>query len=323
MDASFPATAGTPAVPATMRAFGFARYGGPDVLEYYTAPVPTPGPGQLLVRVLASGLNPADIKVRAGKRAGVFDVTFPMAMGRELSGTVVARGAEVTGFAVGDAVFGSPSAGVGSLAEYTVLDAAATVPVPPSLSAVQAACVPVAVGTALDVLDHLYLAPGDVFVVIGAGGGVGSAACQLAVSRGARVIGVASEGKHDLVAGLGARPVASGDGWVDRVRAEAGGPVVALLDMVGGDVLHEALDLGSEETQVVSIADPVQAGKAGGGGVTRRRTREAYATAARLVVDGAVRPLIRTEPFSRAAEAYAEIERGHVGGKIVVTFDAE
>ena len=318
MDASFPATAGTSAAPATMRAFGFARYGGPEVLEYYSAPVPTPGPGQLLVRVLACGLNPADIKVRAGKRAGVFDVEFPMAMGRELAGTVVALAGDVADFTLGDVVFGSPSAGVGSLADYTLLDAADAVPVPPTLSLVQAACVPVAVGTALDILDHLILSVGDVFVVIGAGGGVGSAACQLAASRRVRVVGVASAGKQDLVAGLGAVPVASGDGWVERVRAAAGAPVVALLDMVGGDVLHGALDLCGDETQVVSIADPVQAGQVGGGGVTRRRTREAYATAAQLVVHGAVRPLIRTEPFSRAAEAYAEIERGHATGKIVV-----
>lgn len=320
MDAPVP---GSPLVPETMRAYGFARYGGPEVQGYFTAPVPSPGPGQLLVKVHTCGLNPADIKVRSGRRAGVFDVVFPMAMGREVAGTVVALGTDAAGFTVGQAVFGSPSAGIGGLAEYALLDAGAAAPVPSGLSLEQAAGVPVAVGTTLDVFDHLILSPGDVFVVIGAGGGVGSVTCQLAVARGLRAVGVASAAKHDLVAGLGAVAVTSGEGWVERVRAAAGGPVTALLDMVGGEVLHEALDLCGDETQLVSIADPVQAGTVGGSGVARRRTSEAYAAAARLLLDGAVSPLIRVEPFSRAAEAYTEIERGHVAGKIIVTLDED
>ncbi len=318
MDAAVP---GSPAVPETMRAYGFARYGGPEVQEYYTVPVPSPGPGQLLLKVRACGLNPADIKVRAGRRALVFDVVFPMAMGREVAGTVVAQGEDTPGFTLGQEVFGSPSDGIGGLAQYALLDIGAAAPVPPGLSPVQAAGVPVAVGTTLDVFDHLILSAGDVFVVLGAGGGVGSAACQLGAAHGLRVVGVASAAKHDLVTGFGAVAVTSGEGWVDRARAAAGGPVTALLDMVGGTVLHEALELCGDETQLVSIADPVQAGKVGGGGVARRRTSEAYAAAARLLLEGAVRPLIRVEPFSRAAEAYAEIERGHVAGKIIVTLD--
>ncbi|QGF25083.1 zinc-binding dehydrogenase [Raineyella fluvialis] len=306
-----------------MRAYGFARYGGPEVEEYFAAPVPVPGSGQVLVQVLAAGLNPADIKVRAGKRAGVFDVVFPMAMGREAAGAVVALGPDVEGLTVGERVFGSPVAGVGTLAEYVLLDAAATAPVPASLTITEAACVPVAVGTTLDVFDHLLVTAGDGLLVLGAGGGVGSAACQLGVARGLRVVGVASAAKQDLVAGFGAHPVVSGEGWVDRARAALDGPVVAVLDLVGGEVLHEAFRLCGDETQLVSIADPVQAGQVGGTGVVRRRTSEAYAAAAQLIADGAVRPVIRTEPFSHAREAYAEIETGHTTGKIVVIFDAD
>lgn len=306
-------------LPTTMPAYGFAHYGGPEVQDYFTAPVPVPGAGQVLIEVAASGLNPADIKVRQGKRAGVFGVEFPMAMGRECSGTVVAVGSGVNDLRVGDEVFGHPVTGTGSLAAYALLDEAAT-PKPASVSHEEAACIPVSLGTALDILDHLRLGDGDTLVVIGAGGGVGSGACQLAVSRGVRVVGVASAAKQELVTGFGATHVPSGEEWVERTRSAAAGPVSALLDLVGGDVLHEGLSLCGDETQVVSLADPVQAGQVGGTGVVRRRTRAAYAAAAQSVVDGKVQPVIGAAvPFDHAAEAVALVEQGHAVGNVVVT----
>jgi len=218
--------------------FGFTTYGDPDVCSLVEVPAPTPGPGEVLIDLRAAGVNPADIKVRAGSRQGVVEVRFPMAMGREAAGVVLAVGEGVTEFHPGHEVFGATAAGTGGLAERVLLDASATARRPVSLAWEQAACIPVSAGTAFDALHDLRLVPGQVLLVLGAGGGVGTSVIPVAVARGLRVIGVASAAKKGLVEALGAEHVESGDGWVERVRSVAPDGVDALLDMVGGDVLR-------------------------------------------------------------------------------------
>src|SRR5690625_809609 len=213
-----------------MRIYGFQQYGGPEVMEQLLVPVPAPGPGEVLIRMRAAGVNPADIKVRNGQSRDRVEAVFPMAMGREAAGEVLDTGPDVTEYDIGDAVFGATAAGTGGLDDRWLLNAAGTARFPAGVTAGQATCIPVSVATAHDALDELALPEGAALLVLGAGGGVGTAACGLGRARGLRVIGVASEGKRPIVEDLGAEHVAKGEGWTGRVRAL--GEIDAVIDAV-------------------------------------------------------------------------------------------
>ena len=315
-----------------MRIHGFDRFGSADVQAVHRVPEPTPGAGDVRIRVTAVSVNPGDIKVRSGQRQTSFPAVFPMAMGREAAGVVLETGADAhAGLQVGDRVFGSCASGIGALGEQTLLTAQSTTPIPDGVDDAHAACIPVAVAAAFDALEELRIGADDTLLVLGAGGGVGVHAIQLARHAGARVIGVASSTKADLVERFGGVHVASGPGWEDRVRAAAGGSrrVDALLDCVGGDVLGGGIDLLEQirspqpgTARVRSVADPAGASAAGDGGVTRRRTAEVFAQVAELVARGAIEVVVdRVLPFDEAARAVAHVESGHARGKTVVTLD--
>ncbi len=300
-----------------MRIFGFTRHGGPEVASFMDVPEPVAGPGQVLIEMLATSVNPGDLSTREGRNT--FEVIFPMAMGREAAGRVLALGEGVDHVAEGGLVFGSAASGHGSFGEQVLLDAASTTPIPDGLDVISATCIPVAYATAYDVLDHLGLARGQTMVVIGAGGGVGTAITPLARARGIQVVGVASARKHDLVTRLGAIHVESGAGWVDRVRAVVGKPD-ALFDLVGGEVLAEGAELIHDPDALISVADPGQAGELGGSGIERRRTRQIYGQVARILAEGQAEVTIgRVLPFTDAEHAVAIVEDGHAEGKIALT----
>lgn len=301
-----------------MRIYGFDRYGEADVEGWFDVPALEPRSGTVLVDVRAVGLNPADIKVRSGQRHGAVPVTFPMAMGREAAGTVVTDPSGT--FAPGTLVLGSCAAGVGALGEQTLLEVAGTAAVPEGVTAEQAACIPVALGTAWDALHELQVGAGDTVLVLGAGGGVGLHAVQLARHLGAQVVGVASSQKAPHVEEAGAVHVLSGEGWVERVRQAASGAVDAVLDTVGGQVLTEAAPLLGDPGRLRSVASPATAQELGGSGVARRRTGAVYAEIAAMVARGDLRPVISaTYPLDRAGEATAAVAGGHTLGKVVVT----
>jgi NADPH:quinone reductase-like Zn-dependent oxidoreductase len=217
-----------------MRAVSFRRFGGPEVLEIVDLPDPHPGPGEVRIAVRAAGVNPSDWK----KREGLMDEGLPQTLGYEAAGVVDEVGAGVADVAVGDRVFGF-SAGGAAQAELAVLSDYA--PVPPSLDFPAAAALPAAVETAARALDQLGVESGGTLLVNGASGSVGSAAVQLAVARGARVIGTASPANHDYLRALGAEPVAYGEGLTARVRALAPGGVDLALDAAGSGVLPELI----------------------------------------------------------------------------------
>lgn len=297
-----------------MRIFGFSSHGGPEVLRYLEVPAPNPGPGQVLVDVIATSVNPGDLNTREGTNQ--FEVNFPMAFGREAAGTVVSVGEDVSGIVPGEVVFGSSAPGYGSFSEQALLDAPSVTPVPAGLDARHAACIPVAYGTAFDALDQLGLVEGQTLVILGAGGGVGTAITPLAVARGINVVGVASAGKRDLVTSLGGRHVASGAGWVDRVRDIVDKPA-ALFDLVGGEALREAAALTD---RLISVADKPLVNELGGSDVTRRRTRAVYTQVADLLATGEAGVTVgEVFPFRDAAEAVAVVEEGHAVGKVIVT----
>ena len=301
-----------------VKAARFSRFGGPEVLEIVDLPDPHPGPGQVRIAVRAAGVNPSDWK----KREGLMDPELPQTMGYEAAGVVDELGEGVADVAVGDRVFGLSAEGAAQ-AELAVLSFYA--PIPPSLNFPGAAALPAAIETATRALDQLGVGAGagrgSTLLINGASGSVGSAAVQLAVVRGARVIGTASPANHDYLRSLGAEPVAYGEGLAGRVRALAPDGVDAALDVAGSGVLPELIELAGGPEHVVTIADfggaqehgvRFSSGDAG-------RAVHALAEIGELIESGRFSlPVARTFPLAEIAQAHRVGEDGHVRGKLVL-----
>ncbi|MET8449698.1 NADP-dependent oxidoreductase [Streptomyces sp. NPDC005209] len=302
------------------KAYVFTRYGGPETEAFAELDRPSPGPGQLLVAVRAAGVNPVDWKLRGGLRrpGDTGERVFPAVFGSEVSGVVEQLGDGVTGFAVGDEVFGNTVAG--GYAEYALLAAEVTAHKPARLSFADAATLPVAAATAYDGVRQLDLPACATLLITGAGGGVGAAAVQIARNFGLRVVGVASAAKKDFVESLGAVHVPAGPGLPERVRAAAPDGVDAVYDLVGGAVLAEAAGLLADRTKLISAgAAPRTVAELGGSRVARARTAAVLDAVADLVVGGRLNPYVTQRfPLDRADEALCSVEDGHALGKTVI-----
>ena len=302
------------------KAWGFGRFGGPEVQEFFDRPDPVPGPGEVLIRVHVAGVNPLDHALRAGLVAGLDGGRpFPRVLGMEAAGTVLARGEDVDGLEVGDAVFGFALTGGGTYAETTVLPAANTARVPDGLSATVAATLPVAGTTAVDALDQLGLAPGATVLVNGVGGGVGLAVAGLALGRGLRVVGTGSAAKREHAEAAGVRFVdyTAGD-VVAAARELVPEGFDGIVDVVGGASLRAVAPLARDPRSVIAVNDSSVA-ELGGRPVQRRLDRENLERAARLALDGVLVPVVTAvHPLSDAPAALATVESGHAAGKVVI-----
>ncbi|MFF7155612.1 alcohol dehydrogenase catalytic domain-containing protein [Streptomyces sp. NPDC008139] len=300
-----------------MKAARFSRFGGPEVLEIVDLPDPYPGPGRIRIAVRAAGLNASDWK----KRKGLMDEELPQTLGYEAAGVVDEVGEGVTDVAVGDRVFGLCAEGAAQ-AELAVLSFYA--PIPASLDFAGAAALPSAIETAARGLDQLGVRGGTV-LINGASGSVGAAAVQLAVARGARVIGTASPANHDVLRSLGAEPVSYGDGLSDRVRALAPDGVDTALDVAGSGALPELIALAGGPDHVVTLADFLGAQEHG---VTFSRGDSGRALHVLTEIGPLIEagrfslPVARTFPLADIAHAHRLSEEGHVRGKIVLVVDA-
>jgi NADPH:quinone reductase-like Zn-dependent oxidoreductase len=297
-----------------MKAVRFSRFGGPEVLEIVDLPDPHPGPGEIRIAVRAAGVNPSDWK----KRKGLMDEELPQTMGYEAAGVVDELGQGVTNVAVGDRVFGL-SAGGAAQAELAVLSYYA--PIPPSLDFAGAAAVPSATETAARALDQLGVAGGSTLLINGASGSVGGAAVQLAVARGARVIGTGSPASHEYLRSLGAEPIAYGAGLTERVRALAPGGVDLALDVAGSGVLPELIELAGGAGHVVTVADFIGAREHGVRFSSGDAGRAVYALGevGELIESGRFSlPVAQTFPLAEVAEAHRVSEHGHPRGKLVL-----
>jgi NADPH:quinone reductase-like Zn-dependent oxidoreductase len=299
-------------------AYVHTAFGGPEAESFLDLPRPVPGPGRLLVAVRAAGVNPVDWKRREGyRRAGAPPADLPAVFGSEAAGVVEEVGPDVEGFAVGDEVFGH--ADQGGYAELTLLPAAGTAHKPAALSWTDAATLPVAAATAYDALTQLALPPGATLLVNGVGGGVGTAAAQIARHQGLTVIGTASTGKREFAESLGAVHVASGEGVALRIRAAAPGGVDGILDLVGGESLREVAALLADRSRLVSGADKDGAVELGGAAIVRERTGAVLEEVAALVVEGVLEPYVtQVFPLSEAGRALRAMEAGHARGKIAL-----
>jgi NADPH:quinone reductase-like Zn-dependent oxidoreductase len=297
-----------------VKAVRFSQFGGPEVLEIVDLPDPHPGPGQVRIAVRAAGVNPSDWK----KRKGLMDEELPQTLGYEAAGVVDELGAGVADVAVGDRVFGFSTEGAAQ-AELAVLSYYA--PIPPSLDFPGAAALPAAVETATRALNQLGVENNSTLLINGASGGVGSAAVQLALVRGARVIGTARPANHEYLRSLGAEPVAYGEGLTERVRALAPDGVDLALDVAGSGVLPEIVELAGGAEHVITLADFDGAQKYGvrfSGGDTGRALY-AIADIGELIESGRFSlPVARTFPLAEVAAAHRASEDGHVRGKLVL-----
>jgi NADPH:quinone reductase-like Zn-dependent oxidoreductase len=298
-----------------MRALQYKAYGGPEVLEWAEAPEPHAGPGQLRIAVRAASVNPIDWKALTGMLSGGEPLAGTGYLGYDAAGVVDEVGDGVTGVSVGDEVFGR---GRNTQAEYAVLDAWAAKA--PSVDWAVAAAAGVAGETGERGLRLLDVNAGDTLFVDGGAGGVGAAAVQMALARGARVIASSSEANHDYLRELGATPVGYGQGLADRVRAAAGGPVDAVFDVAGKTPVEDLIGLAPEPSQVVSIANYAagQAGARVSGGGADSHPMEALAEVGELLAQNKLVIKVQTFPFGRAAEAYRISQGGHVRGKLVL-----
>ncbi len=214
-------------------------YGGPEVLHAIDVDPGAPGPGEVLLKVHAAGVNPADWKMYSGAW-GTDPGRLPIRLGLEAAGTVIGIGPGVSEVDLGDEVIAQPI--TGAYAEQVVVPVSSLIQKPTALSWEKAACLMVSGATAAHAIAATGVGAGDTVLVHGAGGGVGAMVVQLAHARGARVVGTAGQSNHGYLNDLGATPVVYGTGLADRVRAITP-TVTAAIDTSGTD---EALDASAE-----------------------------------------------------------------------------
>ncbi|MEU4557086.1 NADP-dependent oxidoreductase [Actinoplanes sp. NPDC023936] len=292
-----------------MRAVVFDRYGPPDVLRFADLPDPEPGPGEVLIKVHAAGVQPFDVAARAGQMPWI-QARFPQQIGQEYAGVVISG--EI---APGTPVLGSTM--LNAVAEYVTVPAENVVLKPGHLDFPAAAGLVAASQTASGALIELAVTTGDVLLVHAAAGSVGTIATQLAVRAGATVIGTASPGNHEYLRELGAVPVPYGPGLIEAVRATGLTPTVA-LDAAGGEAIAQSVRLGVLPDRVGTIVDDKAAAEHG----TRvvRAGRSPHRLAEVVALPGLRMP-IRAFGWERVAEAHAVVESRHGRGKVVLTVD--
>ncbi|MFJ9620762.1 zinc-binding dehydrogenase [Streptomyces sp. NPDC101181] len=309
----------------SMHATQLVRFGEPDTaFTTRELPRPTPGPGQVLVRVLATSVNPLDLQTRRGDYRD--QLPLPAVIGNDVSGTVVENGPGADEFRPGDEVWylAPIFAGQGTYAEYHVVDQALVARKPAGLSHVEAAGLALVGMTAWQALvERTGLRLGERVLVHGGAGGVGSAAIQVAAALGAEVVTTAREKDHEFVTALGATTVidfSAGD-YTEQVRALGGVDVV--LDTVGGDTLSRSAEILADRGRVVSIVDipqPQNLLAAWGVNATYHflfvePDRAGLEALGRLVDLGKLRPVIGAVfPLADIAEAHALLEGGTTAG---------
>lgn len=300
----------------------FEAFGGPETLRVDDEQVGEPGPGQVRVANRVVGVNPADLK----RLAGAFGGRVPGVLGFEAAGVVDAVGPDVPDLAPGDEVVWH---GTRAQCELSLVRADHVRRKPASVPFEQAAVLPVAAATAFSALVQADVGEGDVVLVHGASGGVGSAAVQIATALGARVVGTASPANHDYLRGLGATPVAYGSGLVDAVRALPDGldEVSVVLDLVGSaDTVAATVALLGEDLAPATPDDPPSAvtivgsdASRAAGVVDKVDAKGALDEVLALAEDGRLRAEVAARfPLAEAAEALRLVADGHVRGKVVL-----
>jgi NADPH:quinone reductase-like Zn-dependent oxidoreductase len=305
------------------RAVRFHSYGGLDVLRVDEVLRPEPADDQVLVQVVAAGINPGEIAIRTGALHGRWPATFPSGEGSDFAGRVVAAGSSVTGFRPGDEVLGW-SDRRSSHADFVVVSAGHLTPKPLALDWIRAGALFVVGVTAFATVRAVAPAPGETVAVSGAAGGVGSLAVQLARAAGARVIGIAGEHNAGWLRSVGVIPVTYGDGVADRVRTAAPDGVDAFIDTHGQGYVDLAVELGAAPARIDTIIDHAAAARHGAKteGSATASSADVLAHMAELLAWGTiVMPIAAVYPLAAVRDAYAELAERHTRGKIVLSME--
>jgi NADPH2:quinone reductase len=318
-----------------MHAIVARQSGGPEVLEFAEVERPTPGPGQLLVKVAATGVN----FIETYQRGGMYKVTYPFTPGSEAAGTVEEVGDGVEGFAVGSRV--ATAEGQECYAEYTVLDAAKALPVPDGVDLPTAAALPLQGMTAHYLINSSFrVEPGHTALVHAGAGGVGLLLTQLLKSRGARVITTVSTGeKEELSRAAGADQVLPYEGFADAVREFTNGVGVDVVyDGVGKDTFDGSLAslrtrgflvLFGAASGAVPPVDPQRLNAGGSLSLTRPKLADFLANPQErlwrsseifaAVADGSLKVRIGASyPLAEARRAHEDLEGRRTTGKVLL-----
>lgn len=312
----------------TMKAVVIHEYGGPDVLKYEDIPRPEPKDDQLLIRVIAAGVNPVDGMIRSGMFAKEGDRAFPVILGGDVAGVVEKVGNKITKFKAGDPVFAYVSLdNSGGYAQYALVTEREAAPKPKSLTYVEAAAVPIVAMTAWQALvDIAKLTAGQTVLIHGGSGGVGSFAIQIAKARGAKVIATASTSNQDFLKQLGADvPIDYSKQKFEDVAKD----VDVVLDSIGRDTLGRSYGVVKKGGIIVSlVARPkeFELEKHGirGTALNVEPNSEELAEIGKLIDDKKIKVIVsHTFPLSEATKAQEQVATGHTRGKIVLKVGEE
>ncbi|GAA4518427.1 NADP-dependent oxidoreductase [Nonomuraea ferruginea] len=293
-----------------MRAARIHEYGDAGVIRYEAVPRPSPGPGEVLVRMAATSFNPSEVGLRAGYLKDVLDLTLPLTLGWDLAGTVAETGRGVTRWSPGDRVFGLVS---GSAAEYAVASETELAAAPEGIPLAHAAAIPVAGLTAWQaVYEEAGIRAGQRVLVNGAGGGIGLFAVQLAKRAGATVTATASPRSREAVARLGP------DEIVDYTAEPLPGGMDVVLNLAAV-APADAAALASLGDLVITVATPVEAPNARHF-VSRADPGQLAEMAALIDKGELVVEIAETHPLTASAELHRRAEAGEIRGKIIITF---
>jgi 2-desacetyl-2-hydroxyethyl bacteriochlorophyllide A dehydrogenase len=308
-----------------MKAVVAHEYGGPEKLKLEEIPIPEPKENEILVRVIASGVNPADPLILNGKFAKEFGTHLPLILGYDMAGVVVKAGPKVKKLKVGDPVYAYLLWG-GGWAEYCISNETESAIKPKSLNFINASSVPLAALTAWQAFELGKLQSGQTVLIHGGSGGVGSFAIQIAKARGARVIATASTANQSLLKQLGA------DVAIDYTKQkfeEVAHDVDFVLDPVGRDTLARSYRVVKKGGIVVSIVSPcdeaaLKKHEIRGAFLSSHPNSGELAEITKLVDAGKLKPVIsQVLPLTEAARADAQAETHHTRGKIVLKIVVE
>ncbi len=302
-----------------MKAVVLDTFGDPDVLHVAEVEAPEPGPDQMRIRVRAAGVNPIDSEIRSGAMQAVFPTPLPAILGIDVAGIVDAVGSNVSDFPTGESVVGWADAPAGAYAEYAL--ASQVVRKPADLPFANAVTLPTAVEAANRGLDLLGVTAGETVLIHGAAGSVGTIAVQIALARGATVIGTASDAHQDYVRSLGAIPTRYGDGLVERVRALVP-HVDAVLDAAGKGALPDSIALRGGTDRIITLADSAgpSLGVKFSAGTRADRSTSDLAASVDMAARGELTTTVGgTYPLEQAADAQRVSQVGHPPGKLVLT----
>jgi NADPH:quinone reductase-like Zn-dependent oxidoreductase len=303
------------------RAVRYNEYGGIEVLRVDEVGRPVPAPGQFVLKVKATGINPGEGVIREGALHDWWPATFPSGQGYDLAGIVDEIGANAGPWVEGDEV-SAFTFSRSAQADYVLVEADHAIRRPANVSWEVAGSIYTVGATAYAGVRAAALTAADVVVVSGAAGGVGSLVSQLAKRSSATVIGLASPPNHEWLAGHGVIPVEYGEGVADRIRAAAPSPVTKFIDCFGNIYVELALnELGLARDRIVTLVDPT-AGRTYGvkyDGWSSAKGTDVLSELVGLLAEGSLElPIANTYPLAEVQDAYREVEKRHSRGKIVL-----